>query len=564
MAESERRDAVIYTRISRDKEGLSVGVQRQEDDCRALAKQLAVPVSNVYSDNDIGASTLSRKERPAFKQMLEEIRGGTVGVVIAYSNSRLTRRLLEFEDLIKLHEQTGVQFKTVVSGEDDLSTADGRMVARIKASVDAAEAERTGERLRAAHRHMALKGKPFTGGHRAFGWESDKLTLIPVEADLIRTAVASLTSGSASLTSVAAAWNELGMRSPKGNEWRHVTVKEVVTSPRLAGYRTYKGEIMRDESGEQVRGEWEPIITDDQRDALLVAMEGRVKSRRRAAKYLLTPMLMCGRCGAKMYGSRKNDGKDSFYRCSRTWHLTINAGALEQAVSNEVGIRLGKIYEYDKHRDPDEPEKNSDQEFAGEARIESLQIQNEELMERYNLGMMKGERVLPQIAANDREIDELLAEQRRWMAKTRRVPITFKEGDYFDLETWWWFSEESRNFLIRMACERIVVRPTGKERSLSPAERADIQWSWAVTPWDEGNEPDTPERDRLWIKRHAKQQGEARTRASVVNPKHARVKELLGINPSITGQMVADELGISRPYAQTLLRRVRQDNSSAP
>jgi site-specific DNA recombinase len=40
--------------------------------------------------------------------------------------------MLELEDLIKLHEETGVIFQTVVSGQDDLSTSDGRMVACIK------------------------------------------------------------------------------------------------------------------------------------------------------------------------------------------------------------------------------------------------------------------------------------------------------------------------------------------------------------------------------------------------------------------------------------------------
>jgi site-specific DNA recombinase len=39
------------------------------------------------------------------------------------------------ERLITAHDRTGVEFRTVVSGRDDLSTADGRMVARTKASV---------------------------------------------------------------------------------------------------------------------------------------------------------------------------------------------------------------------------------------------------------------------------------------------------------------------------------------------------------------------------------------------------------------------------------------------
>lgn len=40
---------------------------------------------------------------------------------------------------MKFHESSGVMFETVVSGEDDLSTANRRMMARIEASVTLAK-----------------------------------------------------------------------------------------------------------------------------------------------------------------------------------------------------------------------------------------------------------------------------------------------------------------------------------------------------------------------------------------------------------------------------------------
>ena len=135
------KTAAIYARISLDAEGAELGVRRQEDDCRALAQQRGLEVAEVYVDNDMGASTRSKaKRRPDVERLLADARAGHFSVVLAYSNSRLTRRPLELETLIALHEQCGTTFETVVSGSDDLSTADGRMVARIKANIDAAEA----------------------------------------------------------------------------------------------------------------------------------------------------------------------------------------------------------------------------------------------------------------------------------------------------------------------------------------------------------------------------------------------------------------------------------------
>ena len=53
---SEGRKAAIYVRISRDREGAGLGVQRQEQDCRELAERLGWHVVGVYPDNDVSAS----------------------------------------------------------------------------------------------------------------------------------------------------------------------------------------------------------------------------------------------------------------------------------------------------------------------------------------------------------------------------------------------------------------------------------------------------------------------------------------------------------------------------
>src|SRR5690606_12964714 len=127
----------------------------------------------VAIDNDISASNLSKKARPAYAGMLMDVRAGVADTVIAYSNSRLTRRPAEWLELIQLANEGKLQIRTVVSGSHDLSTADGRAVAITIAAWDAAEAERTSERLKASHRHRALNGKVWKGGNRAFGWSED-------------------------------------------------------------------------------------------------------------------------------------------------------------------------------------------------------------------------------------------------------------------------------------------------------------------------------------------------------------------------------------------------------
>jgi site-specific DNA recombinase len=45
----------IYCRISRDRVGAGLGVERQEEDCRDLANRLRWDVVDVYTDNDLSA-----------------------------------------------------------------------------------------------------------------------------------------------------------------------------------------------------------------------------------------------------------------------------------------------------------------------------------------------------------------------------------------------------------------------------------------------------------------------------------------------------------------------------
>ena len=130
--------ACLYLRISNDPDGEREGVDRQEEDGRKLAANRGAEIVRVYMDNDIGASDLSKKPRIDYPRMLADAEAGEFDVIIAYSNSRITRRPRELEDLIQLHERTGgrVRIWTCVSGDDDLSTADGQMVARFEAFDD--------------------------------------------------------------------------------------------------------------------------------------------------------------------------------------------------------------------------------------------------------------------------------------------------------------------------------------------------------------------------------------------------------------------------------------------
>ena len=76
--------------------------------------------------------------------------------------------MVELEEFIGLLESQRVEVRTVTAGDVDLSSATGRMTARIICAVAQKEAEQTKDRIRAAKKQAAGLGK-YRGGPRPYG-----------------------------------------------------------------------------------------------------------------------------------------------------------------------------------------------------------------------------------------------------------------------------------------------------------------------------------------------------------------------------------------------------------
>lgn len=250
------RAAAIYARISKDKTGAGLGVERQEADCRALAARLGWTVVEVFADNDLSA--YSGKVRPRYRALLEAIRAGRVDAVLAWHTDRIHRSPVELEDYIRAcNDGRDVPTHTVQAGPLDLSTPSGRMIARTLGAVARYESEHRGKRVRAARLAAARAGVPHCGGPRPFGYERDGVTVRESEAAAVRSAVESVLAG-ASLRSVARELNTVGLHTTmKDRRWGHGAVREVLLRPRNAGLREHNGEVIGP-------ADWPAIVPEEQ------------------------------------------------------------------------------------------------------------------------------------------------------------------------------------------------------------------------------------------------------------------------------------------------------------
>ena len=388
--------AIIYCRISRDREGAGLGVERQREDCEALAAQLGVDIVAVYTDNDLSA--YSGKPRPGYQKLLEDLRGGRADTVLAWHTDRLHRSPAELEEYIDVCEPRRVETRTVKAGHLDLTTATGRMIARQLGVQARYEVERMVERQRRTRDQMAEQGKHF-GGRRPFGYEDDRVTpralycpacgaddgfsvvqrcpdqhegpFVPgrvcascqtadgvtllcvcrcgsdaavvegSEAWHVRWAAEALLSGT-SLMAIAAEWNDKGVLTSMGGRWARTEVRSLMLRPRNAGIVRHRGQ----EAGP---AQW-PALLDEATWRSVVAHlsdPGRSTTPGRERKYLGSGMFLCGRCEAPVRVVTSNrDGQHyaTAYACREEpkRHVVKKIEPVDQYVQMLVLKRLSR------------------------------------------------------------------------------------------------------------------------------------------------------------------------------------------------------------------------------
>ncbi|WP_296607452.1 recombinase family protein [Nocardioides sp.] len=331
------RAAAIYARISSDPHETRAGVERQRQDCRAEAERLGWPLVDEYIDNDVSA--YSGKPRPEYQRLLSDIEAGAVDALLVWHQDRLHRRPIELEHFFQIVDRAGISSNIrSVTGNADFGTGDGILVARITGAVSANESASKSRRILRKKEELAAAGLPVTGGRRPFGYTRDQLHVDPVEADIVRDLVRRFLAGD-SVKSLTEWLSDTGIPTTGGGEWRTTTVRQIMTSPRIAGLMEHRGQVIGP-------ARWPAIITEDEHQRVVAAFAARKRTGQRAPqRYLLSGgLLRCGKCGTRLY-STPREGRRR-YGCLKgpdhrgCGRLFITAEPLEELVTLAVLYRL--------------------------------------------------------------------------------------------------------------------------------------------------------------------------------------------------------------------------------
>ncbi|MGP5929107.1 recombinase family protein [Corynebacterium glyciniphilum] len=352
----------IYCRISLDKRGEGLGVERQEAECRELAERNGWTVTKVYVDNSVSA--MSTAKRPGYAAMLKAIKAEQFDKVVVWDADRLHRRNVELEPYIDVTERVGVDTHVVTAGHYDLSTVSGRMTARIIGAVAQQESEHKAERIRAAQFQARQSGKPRTDGRRALGYrfEGSQWVIVEREAEALRDAAAKLLAG-VTLRQIARYMRAAGINTTRGNPMTAESIRDTLKQPRLAGLvgwtpKNRKGQRLRRNMTvlDGVVGDWEPILDVDTWHAvydLLNSPDRRTNKRGNEVVNLGSNLYKCA-CGDDMgakYRKLADGTKYRRYYCRRRLHLdngrglhsACHADELDAYVTETLLARLERI-----------------------------------------------------------------------------------------------------------------------------------------------------------------------------------------------------------------------------
>jgi site-specific DNA recombinase len=179
----------IYTRKSTtkllDREVNSLATQREICSAYIRSQQYKgwVELPRRYDD---GGQSGSGLERPALKELMQDIEAGNVDAVVIYKIDRLTRSLLDFVRLIEVFDRRSI---TLISISQAFDTADsmGRMILNILLTFSQFERELISERSRDSMRARKRHGQ-IHGGMAPFGYTytEDGLRIVEEEAEIVR------------------------------------------------------------------------------------------------------------------------------------------------------------------------------------------------------------------------------------------------------------------------------------------------------------------------------------------------------------------------------------------
>lgn len=279
-----------------------------------MCKYKDYTIFKVYKDAGISAKDM--KHRPAFQQMLDDMRSGKINYIVAYKLDRITRSVRDLEVLISELEKHHCY---LVCDRDDVntSTANGRFFVRMLTVLSQLEIEIVSERTK-----FGLTGAIKSGhipGNCPLGYARDntkKMIIDETTKDII-TRIFNMYIEGKSYQTIANILNEDKVLSPK--KWNDSKIEKIINNKIYMGdFERFK-RVAKEQGIEPVvyADVVEPIISRAMFEEAQRQKEINQRAFCRDRVYIFMQKLICPKCGKIMTckGAGGAKKKYMYYHC---------------------------------------------------------------------------------------------------------------------------------------------------------------------------------------------------------------------------------------------------------
>ena len=334
----EKKIAGLYIRVStEDQAREEFSLPEQEKRLRAMCEYKGYEIYKLYKDAGISAKT--GNYRPAFEELLQDIRDKKCNTIVVLKLDRLTRSVYDMEGIMKFLDENNA-YLDCANEEINTTNSSGKMVARLLTTVSQNEIERTSERTK-----VGLVGAIKEGhipARAPLGYKHIDKKLVPdsLTKDIV-VRIYNLYFEGKSYYNIATIFNEEKVLGK--TNWCDTGILRIISN------EVYKGDYVhgkRTNHPTYYKDVVEPIVSKELWENCQVQKKKNQKNYMRTQTYIFLQKLRCPRCGKILAGGAshkiKSDKWYFYYRCEN-----CKNNIHESKIEEHIKTLLADILEYD-------------------------------------------------------------------------------------------------------------------------------------------------------------------------------------------------------------------------
>ena len=307
-------------------------IDQQKMEIEEYAKKNNIQVIKYYTDE---AKTGKRNDREGFQNLISDVcKTKDVECVLVWKTDRFARNTLDslmYRAKLKKYDTKLIS----ISQPIDDSTPEGKLMSTLLAGIDEYYSENLASNVRRAQKSKA-KDFELNGGIPPLGFDVvDKHYVINDKEALIIKKIFDLYISGHGLLDIAGILNKLGHTTKRGKPFGKNSIYEILSNEKYIGTYTFNKAYRHDRHTKRedtivIEDVLPAIIDKEVFEKVKEIRKGHKKAGEFRAKtlYLLSSLIVCGKCGANYTGRtsvKKKNGKSyetGYYICANKNRLS--------------------------------------------------------------------------------------------------------------------------------------------------------------------------------------------------------------------------------------------------